>query len=51
MNRILLLSVGALLVAAAAAQTAALRKGVSVQMPVTTNAVAVPDADLANSLV
>ena len=36
MNRILLLSVGALLVAAAAAQTAALRKGVSVQMPVTT---------------
>jgi biopolymer transport protein ExbD len=45
------LSVGALLVAAAAAQTPALRKGVSVQMPVTTNAVAVPDADLADSLV
>ena len=51
MSRILLLSVGALLVAAAAAQTPALRKGVSVRMPVTTNAVAVPDADLANSLV
>ncbi len=51
MNRILLSSVGALLVAAAAAQTPALRKGVSVQMPATTNAVAVPDADLTDSLV
>jgi hypothetical protein len=45
------LSVGALLVAAAAAQTPALGKGVSVQMPVATNAVAVPDADLADALV
>ena len=44
-------SVGALLAAAIAAQTPALRKGVSVQMPVTTNAVAMPDADLADSLV
>jgi len=44
-------SVGALLAAAVAAQTPALRKGVSVQMPVTTNAVAMPDADLADSLV
>ncbi len=43
--------VGALLAAAIAAQTPALRKGVSVQMPVTTNAVAMPDADLADSLV
>jgi biopolymer transport protein ExbD len=51
MSRTLLLSVGALLVAAAAAQTPPLRKGVSVQMPVTTNAVAVPDADLADSLI
>jgi biopolymer transport protein ExbD len=47
----LLLSVGVLFVAVAAAQTPALRKGVRVQMPVTTNAVAVPDADLADSLI
>jgi biopolymer transport protein ExbD len=51
MDRILLLSVGTLLVIAAAAQAPALRKGVSVQMPVTTNAVAVPDADLVDSLI
>jgi biopolymer transport protein ExbD len=44
-------TVGALLAAAVAAQTPALRKGVGVQMPVTTNAVAMPDADLADSLV
>lgn len=44
-------SVGALLATAIAAETPALRKGVSVQMPVTTNAVAMPDADLADSLV
>lgn len=43
------MSVGALLVAAA--QTPALRKGVSVQMPVTTNAEPAPDADRADSLV
>jgi len=51
MSRMRPLSVGALLVAVATAQTPALRKGVSVQMPVTTNAVAMPDADLADSLV
>jgi biopolymer transport protein ExbD len=44
-------SVGALLAAAIAAQTPALRKGVSVQMPVTTNAAMMPDADLADALV
>jgi biopolymer transport protein ExbD len=49
MRRVLLLSVGALLVAAA--QTPAFRKGVSVQMPVTTNADPAPDADRADSLV
>ena len=51
MSRMDRLSVGALLAAAIAAQTPALRKGVSVQMPVTTNASAMPDADLADSLV
>jgi biopolymer transport protein ExbD len=51
MSRLVRFSVGALLAAAIAAQTPALRKGVSVQMPVTTNAVAMPDADLADSLV
>jgi biopolymer transport protein ExbD len=51
MSRMVCLSVGALLAVAIAAQTPALRKGVSVQMPVTTNAVAMPDADLADSLV
>jgi biopolymer transport protein ExbD len=51
MRRIFNFSVGALLAAAIAAQTPALRKGVSVQMPVTANAVAMPDADMADSLV
>jgi biopolymer transport protein ExbD len=51
MSRMVRFSVGALLAAAIAAQTPALRKGVSVQMPVTTNAAAMPDADLADSLV
>ncbi|MBZ5583592.1 MAG: biopolymer transporter ExbD [Acidobacteriia bacterium] len=51
MSRIVRFSVGALLAATMAAQTPGLRKGVSVQMPVTTNAVAMPDADLADSLV
>lgn len=51
MRRMLRFSIGVLLVAAAAAQTPALRKGVSVQMPVTTNAAAMPDADLPDSLV
>jgi biopolymer transport protein ExbD len=51
MNRLARFSLGALLAAALAAQTPALRKGVSVQMPVTTSAAAMPDADLADSLV
>ena len=51
MSRLVRFSVGVLLAAAIAAQTPALRKGVSVQMPDTTNAVAMPDADLADSLV
>jgi biopolymer transport protein ExbD len=51
MTRILLLSLSLLFVAVAAAQTPPLRKGVRVQMPVTTNAVAVPDADSADSLI
>jgi hypothetical protein len=51
MNRMGRFSVGALLAAAVAAPTPALRKGVSVEMPVTMNAVAMPDADLADSVV
>ena len=51
MSRLVRFSVGVLLAAAIAAQTPALRKGVSVQMPVTTNAVAMPDADLADALI
>ena len=51
MSRMIRFSVGALLAAAIAAQTPALRKGVGVQMPVTTNAVAMPDADMADALV
>ena len=51
MSRMSRFSVGALLAAAIAAQTPAPRKGVSVKTPVTTNAVAMPDADLADSLV
>src|ERR1035438_2604968 len=51
MSRMVRFRSGALLAAAIAAQTPALRKGVSVQMPVTTNAAAMPDADLADALV
>jgi biopolymer transport protein ExbD len=51
MRRIVRLSFGALLAASAAAQAPALRKGVSVQMPVTMNAVEMRDADLADSVV
>jgi biopolymer transport protein ExbD len=51
MSRIVRLSLCSLLVAVAGAQTPVLRKGVSVQMPVTTNAVMMPDADLADSLI
>lgn len=51
MIRMLKLTVGVLLASAIAAQPPALRKGVSVQMPVTTNALAMPDADAADSLV
>ena len=51
MSRVISLSFSVLLAAAAAAQTPALRKGVSVQMPVTTSASPMPDADLADSLV
>ena len=51
MRGIFRFSVGVLLPAALLAQTPALRKGVSVRMAATTNALAVPDADLAESLV
>jgi biopolymer transport protein TolR len=51
MSRIVRLSLCALLVAVAGAQTPVLRKGVSVSMPVTTNAVTMPDSDLADSLI
>jgi biopolymer transport protein ExbD len=51
MNCVVRFSFCALLAAVVAAQPPALRKGVSVQMPVTTNAAAMPDADLADSLV
>ena len=51
MSRIVRLSLCALLVAVAGAQTPVLRKGVSVSMPVTTNAVTMPDADRADSLI
>lgn len=51
MSRMVRFSTGVLLAAAIAAQTPVLRKGVSVQMPVTTNAVAMPGADSADSLV
>ena len=50
MSRIVPWSVGVLLAAMLVAQTPPLRRGVSVEMPVTTNAVAVPDADLEGSL-
>jgi biopolymer transport protein ExbD len=45
------LSSCALLAAVAGAQTPVLREGVSVQMPVTMNAVTMPDADIADSLI
>ena len=51
MSRIVLLSVGILITAAAAAQTPVLRKGVSVPMPVTMNAVPMVDADSAGSVI
>lgn len=50
MSRLFRFSIGILLAAAIAAQTPAPRRGVSVKMPVTTNAVAMPDADLEDSL-
>ena len=51
MSRIVQLSVGMLVTAVAAAQAPVLRKGVSVQMPVTTNAVLMPKADSADSVI
>jgi biopolymer transport protein ExbD len=51
MTRIGLLSLSFLFVVVAAGETPPLRKGVRVQMPFTTNAVPVPDADLADSLI
>jgi biopolymer transport protein ExbD len=51
MSQIASFCVGALLATVVTAQTPALRKGVSVQMAVTTNAAAMPDADLADSIV
>ena len=51
MSQIVRLSLSALLMVVASAQTPALRKGVSVQMPVTTNAATMPDADQADSLI
>ena len=51
MSRIVRLSLCALLAAVAGARTPVLRQGVSVQMPVTTNAVTMLDADMAGSLI
>ena len=51
MSRIVQLSVGMLVTAVAAAQAPVLRKGVSVQMPVTTNAVQMPNADSTDSVI
>ena len=51
MNRIVPLNVGLLVTVVAAAQAPVLRKGVSVQMPVTTNAVLMPNADSADSVI
>ena len=51
MSRMLHLRIGVLIVAAATAQTPALRQGVSVQMPVSTSAAPMPDADLPDSLI
>ncbi len=49
--RFLALAIAAFAAGSGAAQTPELRVGVSVQMPVTVNAVAVPDADSAGSLI
>ena len=51
MSRIVRATAVSLFAAAIAAQTPALRKGVSVQMPVTANASAMPGADAADSVV
>ena len=51
MSRIVQLSAGMLLTVVAAAQAPVLRKGVSVQMPVTKNAVLMPNADSADSVI
>ena len=51
MSRIVQLCVGVLVTVVAAAQAPVLRKGVSVQMPVTKNAVLMPNADSADSVI
>jgi biopolymer transport protein ExbD len=51
MSRMVRLHLCALLAAVAVAQTPVLRQGISVQMPVTVNAVTMPDADMAGSLI
>jgi biopolymer transport protein TolR len=51
MSRIVRLGLFTLFAAVAVAQTPVLREGVSVQMPVTMNAVTMPDADMAGSLI
>jgi biopolymer transport protein ExbD len=51
MKRAQLLIAGSLMAAVALAQPSPLRKGVSVQMASSTNSVAVPDADLPDSLI
>jgi biopolymer transport protein TolR len=51
MSRIVQLTVIMLVTAVASAQAPVLRKGVSVQMPITTNAVPMPNADSADSVI
>jgi biopolymer transport protein ExbD len=51
MSRIVRLGLCALLAAVAGAQTPVLREGISLPMPVTMNAVTMPDADMAGSLI
>jgi biopolymer transport protein ExbD len=51
MSRIVGLSLCALLAAVAGAQTPVLREGISLQKPITMNAVTMPDADMAGSLI
>ena len=51
MNQRVRLSVGILVTAVAAAQAPVLRKGVSVQMPVTAHAVLMPNADSTESVI